>query len=146
MPFARRALRFIAPLLFVVPAAAAQNPAASASQTPSAGIPAKLSDSAFWKLVTDFSEGNGYFQSDNFVSNETTFQWVIPALLKSTRPGGAYLGVGWIWHAGDAGDLLRLGTPAWMLVLFGVAAAAAGLVLWHRCRWLTAAGTLRFPQ
>jgi hypothetical protein len=93
MPFVR-ALRFIAPLLFVVPAAAAQNPAPTVSQGPSAGIPAKLSDTAFWKLVTDFSEANGFFQSDNFVSNETTFQWVIPALLKSTRPGGAYLGVG----------------------------------------------------
>jgi len=59
---------------------------------------------------------------------------------------GAYLGVGWIWHAGDAGDLLRLGTPPWLLMLFGVAATTAGLALWHRCRWLTAAGTLRFPQ
>jgi hypothetical protein len=59
-----------------------------------AAIPAKLSDSTFWKLITDFSESNGYFQSDNFVSNETTFQWVIPALQRSTRPGGAYLGVG----------------------------------------------------
>lgn len=94
MSFVRCALRLIAPLLFVVPAATAQNAAANAPQSPSAGIPAKLSDSAFWKLVTEFSESNGYFQSDNFVSNETTFQWVIPPLLKSTRPGGAYLGVG----------------------------------------------------
>src|ERR1044071_7236136 len=92
MSFLRRALRLVAPLLFAVPVAAAQN--ASATQVSSAGIPAKLSDSAFWKLVTDFSENNGYFQSDNFVSNETTFQWVIPPLLRSTRPGGAYLGVG----------------------------------------------------
>jgi hypothetical protein len=57
-------------------------------------IPAKLSDSAFWKLVTDFSEPSGYFRSDNFVSNETTYQWVIPTLLRTTKPGGVYLGVG----------------------------------------------------
>src|SRR6476661_1700459 len=57
-------------------------------------IPAKLSDSAFWKLVTDVSESNGFFRSDNFVSNETTFQWVIPELLRTTKPGGVYLGVG----------------------------------------------------
>lgn len=57
-------------------------------------IPAKLADSVFWKLVTDFSESGGFFQSDNFVSNETTFQWVIPELQRTTRPGGAYLGVG----------------------------------------------------
>jgi hypothetical protein len=92
MSFVGRAFRFVAPLLFVAPVVVAQTGAPSA--TASAGIPAKLSDDAFWKLVTGFSENNGFFQSDNFVSNETTFQWVIPPLLKSTRPGGAYLGVG----------------------------------------------------
>jgi hypothetical protein len=59
-----------------------------------AQYPSKLSDSAFWKLVTDVSETNGYFRSDNFVSNETTFQWVIPELMAGTKPNGAYLGVG----------------------------------------------------
>jgi len=57
-------------------------------------IPAKLADTAFWKLVTDFSEPGGFFRSDNFVSNETMFQWVIPTLLRTTKPGGVYLGVG----------------------------------------------------
>ena len=57
-------------------------------------VPARLSDSAFWALVTDFSESNGYFRSDNFVSNETTYQWVIPDLLRTTSRGGVYLGVG----------------------------------------------------
>ena len=56
--------------------------------------PPKLSDTTFWRLVTDFSESNGYFRSDNFVSNETTYQWVIPELLRTTKPGGVYLGVG----------------------------------------------------
>jgi hypothetical protein len=59
-----------------------------------AQLPAKLSDSAFWKLVTDISEPGGMFRSDNFVSNEITYQWVIPDLLRTTRPGGVYLGVG----------------------------------------------------
>jgi hypothetical protein len=57
-------------------------------------LPSKLSDSQFWKLVTDFSEGGGFFRSDNFVSNETMYQWVIPDLLRTTKPGGVYLGVG----------------------------------------------------
>lgn len=57
-------------------------------------VPGKLADSTFWRLVTDISETNGYFRSDNFVSNETTFQWVIPELQQITKPGGAYLGVG----------------------------------------------------
>ncbi|MGH7615788.1 MAG: hypothetical protein ACREPM_01020 [Gemmatimonadaceae bacterium] len=59
-----------------------------------AQLPAKLSDSAFWKLVTDISEPGGMFRSDNFVSNELTYQWVIPDLLRATKPGGVYLGVG----------------------------------------------------
>jgi hypothetical protein len=57
-------------------------------------LPAKLSDSTFWRLVTEFSEPGGFFRSDNFVSNETTFQYVIPGLKQQTKPGGVYLGVG----------------------------------------------------
>jgi hypothetical protein len=56
-------------------------------------LPAQLSDEAFWKIVTDFSETGGFFRSDNFVSNETTFQYVIKDL-KKTKSGGVYLGVG----------------------------------------------------
>jgi hypothetical protein len=50
---------------------------------------------------------------------------------------GAYLGLGWTFRAGDAGDLLRLGTPRWLLIAFGLVATAAGLALWHRSTWLT---------
>lgn len=44
---------------------------------------------------------------------------------------GAYLGVGWTMRAGDAGDLLRHGTPVGVMVLFGAVAFSAGLALWH---------------
>ena len=44
---------------------------------------------------------------------------------------GAYLGVGWIYRAGDAGELVRLGTPIPVLIAFGAASAVAGLFLWH---------------
>lgn len=57
-------------------------------------LPSQLSDETFWKLVTDFSEEGGYFRSDNFVSNEIAFQFVIADLKKLTKPGGVYLGVG----------------------------------------------------
>src|SRR5436305_8605917 len=56
-------------------------------------IPSQLSDEAFWNMVTEFSEPNGYFRADNFVSNETTFQYAIRELKKVT-PGGVYLGGG----------------------------------------------------
>jgi len=57
-------------------------------------LPKQISDRAFWKLVTDFSEPNGFFRSDNFLSNETGFQEVIPELGKRVSPNGVYLGVG----------------------------------------------------
>ena len=86
LTFQRRIVRFSASLGFALTFVAAPLVAQS--------IPTKLSDSAYWKLVTDISEPGGYFRSDNFVSNETTFQWVIPDLLRTTKPGGVYLGVG----------------------------------------------------
>src|SRR5712675_1020937 len=57
-------------------------------------LPSRLSDEAFWHLVTDFSEPNGFFRSDNFLSNEVEYQWVIPTLTSTLATGGAYLGVG----------------------------------------------------
>jgi len=58
------------------------------------GLPAQLSDADFWRLVGALSEPEGSFPFDNFVSNETTIQSVIPTLQAKTEPGGVYLGVG----------------------------------------------------
>ena len=58
------------------------------------GLPARLTDQEFWKLVTESSEADGFFQSDNLVSNELTLQQIIPELVKGRAPGGVYLGVG----------------------------------------------------
>ena len=57
-------------------------------------IPDRLSDQEFWKLVNDISEPGGYFRSDNFLSNERQFQYVIPRLQSTIKPGNVYLGVG----------------------------------------------------
>jgi hypothetical protein len=57
-------------------------------------LPTRLADAEFWRLVTDLSEPNGYFNSDNLVSNEDTYQSVIPELTRAVKPGGVYLGVG----------------------------------------------------
>ena len=45
---------------------------------------------------------------------------------------GAYIGIGWIDKAGDAGTLLRHGAPPWVMSLAGLASMAGGLLLWHR--------------
>jgi hypothetical protein len=58
-------------------------------------LPERLTDQEFWRLSEELSEQNGYFQSDNLVSNEIWFPWVVPDLLSRTQPGGGvYLGVG----------------------------------------------------
>jgi hypothetical protein len=44
---------------------------------------------------------------------------------------GAYLAAGSFHGIGDAGDLQRLGSPVWLLWLFGLATIPAGLWLWH---------------
>src|SRR2546427_2880482 len=57
-------------------------------------LPARLSDEAFWRVVTDFSEPGGRFVSDNFVSNELATQYVLSDLTQDRKASGAYLGVG----------------------------------------------------
>lgn len=57
-------------------------------------LPNRLSDEAFWHMVSDLSEEGGYFRYENFLSNELGFQHVIPVLRDTTKTGGVYLGVG----------------------------------------------------
>ncbi|MCC7009383.1 MAG: hypothetical protein IT184_11235 [Acidobacteria bacterium] len=56
-------------------------------------LPARLTDQQFWTLSTELSEPNGFFRSENLVSNEHTYQYVIPALQRLVPRGGVYLGV-----------------------------------------------------
>src|SRR5262245_3529232 len=57
-------------------------------------LPVRLSDEAFWRLVSDFSEPGGRFVSDNFVSNELATQRVLSELTQGRKGSGAYVGVG----------------------------------------------------
>src|SRR5215475_15366653 len=59
-----------------------------------AATPKELSDQQFWSLSKEFSEEDGYFRSDNLLSNETTFQYIIPKLVKTAKQGRVYMGVG----------------------------------------------------
>jgi len=44
---------------------------------------------------------------------------------------GAYIGIGSFGKIGDAGDMLRHGSPIWSLWLFGAACFPLGLYLWN---------------
>jgi len=56
-------------------------------------LPAQYTDAEFWRIVTDFSETGGDYQFENFVSNEISYQEVLPDLSRLAKPGGVYFGV-----------------------------------------------------
>ncbi len=56
--------------------------------------PEKLSAAEFSRLIRDISEEGGYFRSDNFTSNETSYLHIVDKLKQLSATGGAYLGVG----------------------------------------------------
>jgi hypothetical protein len=57
-------------------------------------LPERLSPRELWSLSGELSEPNGFFRSDNLLSNEILFQRVIPELVRTAKSGRVYLGVG----------------------------------------------------
>lgn len=80
------AVGLIVALLVITPFV---SPAVRAADT----LPSAITDATFWKMTSDFSEKGGTFVFEMFMSNETTFQTIIPDLLKVAPQGGVYLGV-----------------------------------------------------
>src|SRR4051812_21745743 len=66
---------------------------ATSSRAAAQSVPARLADSRFWRLMQEYSEPWENSRSENFVSNETSLQWVIPELTGRIPAGGVYLGV-----------------------------------------------------
>ena len=66
----------------------------SSLETGGIGAEVEISRLEFGRLIQDLSEPEGYFDTDNFISNETSYLHVVPALVSNVRPGGVYLGVG----------------------------------------------------
>ena len=53
-----------------------------------------ISPAKFTAIIQEFSEPGGYFQSDNFVSNEEEYLKVLDKMKELGASGGAYIGVG----------------------------------------------------
>ncbi len=74
--------------------------ASTSAQQPSptkpvlAPAPAPSGTTEFAKLIERLSDNGGYFDSDNLISNEASFQHVMGALRKRNVTSGAYIGVG----------------------------------------------------
>ena len=80
--------------LLAVFLAVGSSPATTTFPSTRVAPPDSLTDAEFWTFFTKMSEPGGHFLSENFVSNEVSFQEVIPTLQKTLTPGGVYLGVG----------------------------------------------------
>src|SRR5205085_8974206 len=57
-------------------------------------LPAQLSDAGYWKMISECSEPDGYYQYTVSTSHEAAYQEILPQLTQSIAPGGTYLGVG----------------------------------------------------
>jgi hypothetical protein len=57
-------------------------------------LPPAIPDQEFWKMTVDFSEQGGWFRSDNLLSNEVGFPFILADLTKTAVPARVYLGVG----------------------------------------------------
>ena len=84
----------IRPLARRVSALALSGLVLSAAWVVYAAVPARLTDDQFWSLSRNSSEDDGVFRSDNLLSNEVTFQRVIPGILQTAPQGRVYIGVG----------------------------------------------------
>jgi hypothetical protein len=69
------------------------SPRAAYASSLAPGLPSRT-DSAFAKLVQRLSEPGGYFDSDNLISNETSYLHVLDGMRRLKVQGGAYIGVG----------------------------------------------------
>jgi hypothetical protein len=86
----RLVLAVIVALLIAVIASPASPVVRAAADT----LPQKLSDAELWKLSEDMSEPNGFFRSDNLLSNEIYYPYVMSELQQKVGTASVYLGVG----------------------------------------------------
>src|SRR5262249_39633935 len=63
-------------------------------EQPRAATDVQVSVEQFGKYIESWSEPEGYFDSDNFISNETSYLHVVDDLHNRLSPGGVYIGVG----------------------------------------------------
>ncbi len=61
---------------------------------PLAAANIQVSADQFAGYIRDWSEPEGYFDSDNFISNETSYEHVVDDLRPHAGNGGVYIGVG----------------------------------------------------
>lgn len=90
----RQRLRAIITALILALAFGATLPASAQSKVEREKEIKSLKGSDFARLVSNISETGGFFRSDNFTSNETSYLHVVDKLRELGATSGAYIGVG----------------------------------------------------
>jgi hypothetical protein len=90
--FMRSSLRIILLLMFGLAMQAGQRIAGTASVDSKSETALSLKEMD--RLIENLSEPEGYFDSDNFISNEAGYLKILPLLREEGIRGGVYLGVG----------------------------------------------------
>jgi hypothetical protein len=67
---------------------------ASQAGAQSDGLPPQLTDREFWDLLVNLSEPDGFFEDENYVSNELGYQRSMRRLQQQVAPDGVFVGVG----------------------------------------------------
>lgn len=90
---AKAARSFVLALAFacLTPPLGAQAPGAASRRAP---LPTIVRDTTFAATVARLSEPGGYFDTDNLISNEASYQHVLGGLDELRLRGGTYIGVG----------------------------------------------------
>jgi hypothetical protein len=68
--------------------------AAWTPEAPVAAADVQISKEQFARYLDEWPEAEGFFDSDNFISNETSYLHVVNELREQVLPGGIYIGVG----------------------------------------------------
>ena len=85
--------RVLAPVAALVFTTGACNGAERPANQRAAAV-ATVAQTGFARLIERLSEPGGYFDTDNLISNETSYLHVMGKLREMGVTGGAYLGVG----------------------------------------------------
>ena len=86
--------RFVLAGLAAAAVAVSLIPWTPSSESRSAAGNLEISRADFGAIIQALSEPEGYFDTDNFISNETSYLHVIGKLREHIEPGGVYFGVG----------------------------------------------------
>ena len=81
-------------LILALAIPAALSPLNSSCLSRRGASPETIDDAEFGRLVAQLSEDGGYFWSNNYISNETSYLHVVDGLENLDKPRGAYVGVG----------------------------------------------------